>query len=160
MLHKQDIEAGSLTFRKLANDFSYEVRLTHGNGSCRMIAKGVFDSSFAGQDHQLAAEDALDQGDEETRAEGKGKKKGAGKRKYTGGSQSGCPACDQNHPLPECYYAFPERAPKWFRFKHETEEKVKKAMEENEQLRLEVEKLKVKRKKEKKANSEDKKGED
>ena len=25
MLHKQDIEAGSLTFRKLANDFSYEV---------------------------------------------------------------------------------------------------------------------------------------
>ena len=105
-----------------------------------MIAKGAFDPSFAGQDHQLAAEDALDQGDEETRAEGKGKKKGAGKRKYTGGSQSGCPACDQNHPLPECYYAFPERAPKWFRFKRETEEKVKKAMEENEQLRLEVEK--------------------
>ena len=55
---------------------------------------------------------------------------------------------------------FPERAPKWFRFKCETEEKVKKAMEENEQLCLKVEKLKVKRKKEKKENSEDKKGED
>ena len=66
MLHKQDIEAGNLTFRELANDFSYEVRLTHGNGSRRTIAKGAFGPSFAGQDHQLAAEDALDQGDEET----------------------------------------------------------------------------------------------
>ena len=34
MLHKKDIEAGSLTFRELVNDFSYEVQLTHGNGSC------------------------------------------------------------------------------------------------------------------------------
>ena len=33
MLHKQNIEAGNLTFRELVNDFSYEVRLTHGNGS-------------------------------------------------------------------------------------------------------------------------------
>ena len=40
-----------------------------------MIAKGAFDPSFAGQDHQLAAEDALDQGDEETRAEGKGRRR-------------------------------------------------------------------------------------
>ena len=65
MLHKQDIEAGSLTFRELANNFSYEVRLTHGNSSRRTIAKGAFGPSFASQDYQLAAEDALDQGDEE-----------------------------------------------------------------------------------------------
>jgi hypothetical protein len=156
MLHKNDIEAGNLTFRELANDFGYEVRLTHGNGSRRTIAKGAFGPSFAGKDHQLAAEDALDQGDEETQAEGKGKKKkGAGKRKYTGGSQSGCPACDLTHPLSECYYVFPERAPKWFRFRPETEEKVKKAMEDNDQLRSEIEKLKAKKKKEKEKKGDD-----
>ena len=50
---------------------------------------------------------------------------------------------------------FPEQAPKWFCFRPKTEEKVKKAMEDNDQLRSEIEKLKAKKKKEKEKKGDD-----
>ncbi|KAL2192211.1 hypothetical protein P885DRAFT_82426 [Corynascus similis CBS 632.67] len=33
------------------------------------------------------------------------------KRRYTGGSKSGCPACQRPHMLEECWFAFPDRRP-------------------------------------------------
>ena len=159
MMKKKEIEAGNLSFRTLANDFREEVRSAPGNGVRRTIAKGAFGPSFAGEacdgeENQRAAGDALNQGDRETRVEGRGGRKPSGKRRYTGGSQSACPACGQFHALSECYYVFKDKAPSWFCFRSETEDVVKKALKENDQLRSEVEKLKGKKKKKKGEESE------
>ena len=147
MIKKKEIEAGSLSFRTLANDFREEVRSALGNGVRRTIAKGAFGPSFAGEEHQHAAGHALNQGDGETQVEGRGGRKPLRKRRFTGGSQSACLACGQFHALSECFYVFRDKAPSWFRFRPETEDVVKKALNENDQLRSEVEKLKGKKKK-------------
>src|SRR5436305_2562713 len=86
MIKKKEIEAGSLSFRTLANDFRKEVRSALGNGVRRTIAKGAFGPSFAGEEHQHAAGDALNQGDGETQVEGRGGRKPLRKRRFTGGS--------------------------------------------------------------------------
>ena len=69
------------------------------------------------------------------------------KRKYTGGSQTVCPSCRNFHPLEICYYTFPEKAPKWFRFRRETQDAVDTALDENSQLKKEVTRLKSKKSK-------------
>jgi hypothetical protein len=53
-----------------------------------------------------------------------------------------CPACGNFHTLEICYYTFPEKEPKWFRFRGETQDAVDKALEENSQLKREVTRLK------------------
>lgn len=81
MFKRQDIEDGTLTYRELANDFREEVRSSRlKQGSTPTIAKGAFGPSFADQDDQRAAVDALKQGDVETQAGGKGSKAGKAKK--------------------------------------------------------------------------------
>src|SRR4029077_19840724 len=118
------------------NDFREEVRPapTQRQEIRRSIAKGAFGPSFAADHEQCAAGDAPNQGDEKRKTvDGKGGRK-AKKRGYTGESQEVCPACGNVHALEICFYTFPEKAPKWFRFNKTTQEAVDKALAENDQL--------------------------
>jgi len=154
LIKKRDIEDGTLSYRELANDFREEVRSARQKqGSYPTIAKGAFGPSFADQDDQRAAVDALEQGDAETQAGGKGGfgKTGKAKRGHNDGSQPVCLACGQFHSVKDCYYVFRNAAPKWFRFKKETEDLVANRMED-EQLKKEIEA--VTRKKAKRGTSE------
>ena len=147
IVKKEQIDLGTLSYRTLANDFCEEVKSTPSNAKeiRRTIAKGTFGPSFAADHSGCASGDAPS--DEKRRVV---ERKGATnprKRKYTGGSQSVCPACGNSHTLEICYYTFPEKAPKWFRFRRETQDTVEKALEENSQLKKEVTRLKSKKSK-------------
>jgi len=107
-----------------------------------------------------AAGDAPDQGDEKRRVMERKGGTNPRKRKYTGGSQTVCPACGNFHHLEICYYTFPEKAPKWFRFRKETQDAADKALDENSQLKKEVTRLKSKRSKDSHVLKEELKEED
>jgi hypothetical protein len=129
MTRRHEIESGTLTFRELANDFRDEVKTAPTQQG--RIAKGAFGPSFADQDDHPS-----------TGARG-GQR--AGKRRYTGGSQPTCLACGQFHALSDCFYVFRDKAPKWFRFRKETEGIVANRLEEDENLKKEVLGLKGKK---------------
>ena len=143
MLHATEIENGTLTFRKLANDLRKELLKgsTQTPRAGRVVAKGAFGPSFA----------ELDDTDQPKPQEDKQEKtKGKGKRKMTTGESSAkCPACGlQGHTLPNCLYVFPEKAKGRFRAREDRQEEVNKKLEEDDNLQKEVDRLKGKRQKE------------
>src|SRR5450755_2023976 len=98
MLHAKEIEDGTLTFRKLANDLRKELLkgyTTQTPKAGRVVAKGAFGPSFADLDDT-----------EQPKEDEQEKKRGRGKRKMTTGESSAkCPACGiQGHTLPNCLY--------------------------------------------------------
>jgi hypothetical protein len=147
LLHATEIDNGTLTFRKLANDLRRELTKSQTPGPGRVVAKGAFGPSFAESDDTNQPQSKGDTEDE------KGKKKS--KRKLTTGESSAkCPACGfQGHTLPNCLYVFPEKAKRKFRGRKERQEEVNKKLEEDDQLRKEVDRLKGKRQKQGEANT-------
>lgn len=145
MLHSKEIEDGTLTFRKLANDLRKELlKTTQTPRTGRVVAKGAFGPSFADSED---TDQPQSKGDME---EEQGKKKGKGKRKMTTGESSAkCSACElQGHTLPSCLYVFPEKAKGKFRGREDRQQEVNKRLENDENLRKEVERLKGKKQKE------------
>jgi hypothetical protein len=59
-------------------------------------------------------------------------------KKNTAAAGGECPACGQRHDLSDCYYAYPEKAPEWFKpnqtilrlveYKLNTDSELRKAM--------------------------------
>jgi hypothetical protein len=89
MLHATEIENGTLTFRKLANDLRKELlkSSTQTPRTGRVVAKGTFSPSFAESED---TDQPKTQEDEQEKIKGKGK----GKRKTTTEeSLVKCPAC-------------------------------------------------------------------
>jgi hypothetical protein len=147
MLHAADIENGTLTFRKLANDLRKELLkgyTTQTPKAGRVVAKGAFGPSFADSD------DTEQPKEDEQEKKGRGK----GKRKMTTGESSAkCPACGlQGHTLENCLYVFPERAKRKFNPRTDRQEEVNKKLQGDDQLRKEVDRLKGKKQKEGEAN--------
>src|SRR5271167_1367578 len=105
MLHAADIENGTLTFRKLANDLRKELLkgyTTQMPNAGKVVAKGAFGPSFANSDNT----EQLKEDKQETKGRGKGKQK-----MTIGESSAKCPACGiQGHTLPNCLYVFSEKA--------------------------------------------------
>jgi hypothetical protein len=143
MIHKREIENGTLTFRELANDLRTELTKLQPLKVGRVVAKGAFGPSFADLDDT-----------EQPKEDEQEKRKGKGKRKMTTGESSAkCPACGiQGHTLPNCLYVFPEKANGTFRGRRGRQEEVNKRLEEDDQLRKEVDRLKGKKQKEQEAN--------
>jgi hypothetical protein len=149
MLHAKEIEDGTLTFRKLANDLRKELLkgyTTQTPKAGRVVAKGAFGPSFADLDDT-----------EQPKEDEQEKKRGRSKRKMTTGESSAkCPACGfQGHTLPNCLYVFPEKAKGTFRGRKDRQEEVNKKLEEDDQLRKEVDRIKGKKQKEGEANNQD-----
>ena len=136
MIHAKDIEDGTLTFRKLANDLRKEL-LKGSTPRVGRVAKGSFGPSFADSDEtdQLKSK----KGDTEDKQQ---RTKGKGKRKRTKGESepsTKCPACQlSGHTLANCLYVFPEKANGVFRPRENRQEEVNKRLGEDEQLRKEV----------------------
>ena len=148
MLHATDIEDGTLTFRKLANDLRKELLkgyTTQMPKAGRVMAKGAFGPSFADLDDTKQLKE-----DEQEKTKGKGK----GKRKMTiGESLAKCPTYRfQGHILPNCLYMFLEKAKGTFHRRKDWQEEVNKKLEEDDQLRKEVDRIKGKKQKEGEAN--------
>src|SRR5271170_5162363 len=106
MLHAKEIEDGTLTFQKLANDLRKELLkgyTTQTSKAGRVVAKGAFGPSFADLDNTKQPKE-----DKQEKTKGKGK----GKRKMTTEeSLAKCPAYGiQGHALPNCLYVFPKKA--------------------------------------------------
>lgn len=123
-----------LTFRDLSNAFRDEVERLYpgGTGKVPKVSKGVFGPSFADQEDpdQGAAGDAQDEGAEEAEAQ---RKRRPSKRKKS--KDETCAACGLKHSFSDCFYAFPEKAPDWFRPKSELAEKVKERFDTDQSLR-------------------------
>ena len=111
MLHVTEIENGTLTFQKLANDLRKELlKGTQTSKVGRMVAKGAFGPSFAESED---TDQSKTQEDEQEKTKGRGK----GKRKTTTEESSAkCLAYRlQGHTLPNCLYVFLEKANGRFR---------------------------------------------
>ena len=85
MLHTTEIEDGTLTFQKLANDLRKELLKGSTLKAGRVIAKGAFGPSFAESDNTKQPKED----EQEKRGRGKGKRK-----MTTGESLAKCPACE------------------------------------------------------------------
>lgn len=119
------IKNGTLKFRDLANDF--RKTMSKSTPKTGRATKGAFGATYNGE--------AFEDSDEEHKngyKKSKQKKVGA-KRKSRGENrledQLDCPACGQPHPLPKCFYVFPEKAFKGFEPREHITERVKRAME-------------------------------
>jgi hypothetical protein len=121
LLHATEIDNGTLTFRKLANDLRRELTKSQTPKPGRVVAKGAFGPSFADSDET-----------EQPKEDEQGKKKSKSKRKLTTGESSAkCPACElQGHTLANCLYIFPEKAKGTFRGWKGRQEEVNKRLEE------------------------------
>jgi hypothetical protein len=139
LLHATEIDNGTLTFRKLANDLRRELTKSQTPRLGRVVAKGAFGPSFADPDET-----------EQPKEDEQGKKKSKSKRKLTAGESSAkCPACElQGHTLANCLYIFPEKAKGTFRGRKGRQEEVNKRLEEDNQLQKEVDRLRGKKQKE------------
>jgi hypothetical protein len=144
MLHATEIENGTLTFRKLANDLRKELLKSSTPKTGRVVAKGAFGPSFAESDDT-----------EQPKEDEQEKKKGKSKRKMTTGESSAkCPACGlQGHTLENCLYVFPERTKRKFNPRTDRQEEVNKKLQEDNQLQKEVNRLRGKKQKEGEATS-------
>jgi hypothetical protein len=147
MLHATEIENGTLTFRKLANDLRKELlKGTQTPRTGRVVAKGAFGPSFADSDETEQPKE-----DEQEKTKGKGKSK---RKLTTGESSAKCPACGlPGHTLPNCLYVFPEKAKGIFRGRKDRQEEVDKKLQEDDKLQKEVERLRGKKQKEVEATS-------
>lgn len=136
LLHATEIDNGTLTFRKLANDLRRELTKSQTPRLGRVVAKGAFGPSFADSD--------------ETEQPNKSK------RKLTAGESSAkCPGCEiQGHTLAKCLYIFPEKAKGTFKGRKGRQEEVNKRLEEDNQLQKEVDRLRGKKQKEREVTSE------
>jgi hypothetical protein len=148
MLHATEIENGTLTFRKLANDLRKELLKSSTPKGGKAVAKGAFGPSFAESED---TDQSKTQEDKQEKTKGKGK----GKRKTTiEESSAKCPACGiQGHTLPNCLYVFPEKANGKFRGREDRQDEVNKKLEEDDQLQKEVDRLRGKKRKKGEANS-------
>jgi hypothetical protein len=147
------IDEGLLTFRKVAHDFREKmgnIRISQGYGP--RVAKGAFGPTYAGQDtpDQGTTEDAQKSSTEGALSDRRRRGKGSlGKRKAPEEEEESsgrfCVACDLNHPLFKCYYAFPEKAPQWFKENPEVRAAVDNLLKTDSTLREKIQKLKGKR---------------
>ena len=118
---RQSIEKGLITYRDIAHDFREEMRsMRFGlKGKLPNIAKGAFGPSYAGQDNP-----DQDAGDAQNSAEGASQRSRRRPTKRTRAPDEdinspstvtrSCEACGLSHPISNCYYVFPEKAPRWF----------------------------------------------
>lgn len=118
-VRRQAIADESLTFREVGNDPRQELA-SQGSHKTVRTSKGAFATTYDGtKDHGSEIGDAHTAEDQTPPQRGStGSRGGRGGRKHTQQDQSsseGCPACEMPHALPQCYYAFPDKAYQGFK---------------------------------------------
>ncbi|KAK4151022.1 hypothetical protein C8A00DRAFT_17532 [Chaetomidium leptoderma] len=138
------IDNDTLAAGVLSNGFRAEMRREEStSGGPRKFQKGA---------HGAATFDGEPPSEEEDRlkAPATEKKRAPSKRRYTGGSKSGCRACgNTGHALDKCWYAFPDQAFDGWTPREFAKKKMEEALKKDDSLQAEIDKLK-KRKKPKK----------
>jgi len=127
------INNNKLTTQQLVKDF--REHNIESDARPRTIAKGAF-VAYAGQ--------TSDQEDSSQR----GPAPRTSKRRYTGGSTSGCPACDGRHTLEDCWSVRPEIRPANKKPAKAAEKRARERIQQDSELRQRVEQLKKRVKKE------------
>ena len=117
-----DLAEGSLSYRVIANDFRKEVG-SQGSHAAK-IARGSFGPSF-GPEKDVAG--LAHPAESSSSSVGKAKGSTQGHKRVASEQAGLCPVCDLRHPLPACYYVFPEKAPEGFRVR----DHVRKRADEN-----------------------------
>jgi hypothetical protein len=151
--HKEEIKAGTLTYRDLSGAFREEVANKQRRNP-KSFGKGSF-PTFAGED---AAED---ENDSEKQDDKKRQKKRQKKRRPVHGSVSEtgkprCRACDsESHTLEYCFYVFPKKAPQGWRLSPLTQKTVDQNLRDDSKLAEEVARLRISEKRNAEKNQKD-----
>ncbi|KAJ3454848.1 hypothetical protein MRS44_013448 [Fusarium solani] len=128
-IYKDKLEDKSLTIGEVAKDLRKEAErrnILHTEEKRSRITKGAFGPTFAADQESTAQPDTQIQSKEssvhpqEQSSDGKRKANQApsSRRKRVASSNNTdtiCKACDGNHALAKCYYAFPNTAPEYFK---------------------------------------------
>ena len=134
---QSEVDAGSLTYRTLANDFRKELRHRKSTSSGK-IAKGSFAASFGPKTDCAEGDAPTSQGAESSSSAGHRAESRSNRRHKRAasdqevvpenqGTRPICPVCNLRHQLLKCFYAFPELAPDGF----QPREHLQKRAEEN-----------------------------
>ena len=149
------IEDNKLTVHKLVKDFRERLR-KDDDSKPRTITKGAF-VTFAGQNSEEEDRDSQRPHGSKQRSPPPRRYRSrspaprtTSKRRYTGGSTSGCPACDRQHSLEDCWAARPEIRPSHMYRSRLAEGRAQERMDCDPELRKRVEQLRKRVKKEEK----------
>ena len=136
---QSEVDAGSLTYRTLANDFRKELRHRKSTSSGKIV-KGSFAASFGPKTDCAEGDAPTSQGAESSSSTGQRAERRSIRRHKRAASENQeevvpenqgtrpiCPVCNLKHQLLKCYYAFPELAPDGF----QPREHLQKWAEEN-----------------------------
>lgn len=140
--NRDAIDEDRLTVHKLVKDFRERLQ-KDGDVKSRTVAKGAFVTWVDELDSEAPDRSRRpERSPVPSRSRSPARK--IGKRRYTGGSKSGCPACDGNHPLDDCWAARPEIRPLHRRVSTSAERLARERMEKDDHLRQLVESLRKK----------------
>ena len=139
---EQQIDKGLVTFRAIANSFCTEIGLMRFRVRRPSIAKGAFGPLYAGQDNpdQDATRDAQHnsrEGDAVQRRRRPSKRTRLLDEDISSTGRS-CVACGLPHPIANCFYVFPEKAPQWFHKNPEVRSAVDSLLKSDTVLQEEV----------------------
>lgn len=145
-VHKDGIHRGDFDFRQLVNEFSQSsiAIAPPKRAPAQRIGRGAF-STYHGHDQTSNGSESEAEGHQRSTRR-RSRSPPRNKRKYSGEAESRCPVCKKpNHPLPACYYLFPEKAPAWFKIVPEIQMEFEERLKKDEEFRKEVERLKKKK---------------
>ncbi|RMZ87425.1 hypothetical protein DV736_g5353, partial [Chaetothyriales sp. CBS 134916] len=140
------IADGSLKYRDAGNDFRQELATLHPHKAAR-ISRGVFAATYAGkssqdsEDSEVAAiedQPPSEKGRTSSR-QGRGTRRRSRQRDSRGET---CIGCGLSHDVENCFYLFPEKAPRRFRPNPETQARINHALENDADLQAKVRSLK------------------
>jgi hypothetical protein len=155
MIHQDAIYNGTLSSRTVANKLRTQFPYRSTLKKPHEIGKGAFGPTFNdkpacghGCEHEHEHGHRHENNDSPSSSSKTQKSRQNTKRKYTGGSRSGCPACGLKHQLDQCLYCFPDlaRTAAWFRPSERIQEACAKTLRDNKELAEQVAKLKKKQK--------------
>jgi hypothetical protein len=146
------IDNNNFVLQKLLNDFSERIRRSD-DSKPRTIAKGAF-VTFAEQTSDEEERDSEPRRSTQRSPASRRERsrsptpRTTNKRRYTGGSTSGCPACDRQHRLEDCWAARPEIRPGHVHASKLAEGRAQERMDRDPELCKRVEQLRKRVKKE------------
>jgi hypothetical protein len=151
-----EVENDDFSYRTLANAIR-EVARRKVIPSRTKIAKGSFGPTFADHEDQCAGVNEPNQGDDAMQSKGKQKRKATKKRRRSKdkspsldaddklpSSSKVCRGCNNFHHFQQCFYLFPEKAPRWFIERAKIREVVNQSLKDDPCLAEEVKRLRKK----------------
>jgi hypothetical protein len=132
IVRRDQVEAGQISYREVANAFRRDFVANQQQRQPSIVEKGTFAAHYAGQA-------------ETTEQSNKGNASSGHKRsRKSTNAAAHCPICSGQHALSRCYYAFPEKAPSWWKPSEATRDDWEANLQKD-QIKQEIAKIKGKR---------------